>query len=300
VVNVAARICAQAQGSQILISAATRDALHPERHPATFHSKVNLKGKSIPQKLYAVHWGPDLMEQMEPTGTKVPSLAADKKPSPTLFSRKQLLVIAGGALTGILAVVLILALSSGNQKPATEPEPMQPLTEPVAIVEPEPVPVPAPVPVPEADPLLAETESDLNPGPIDLEPDEPGAPVQKYRSLRNSIRVAMRKKGIITGDNPRLDKERRKMRSLWKKSRHQEALRAGRRAKSLLRKIDVDRNLVKSKLLRFNRLFDQIGDTGKKKKITPLARKIMEAYDTGKYQDANKLLNQAIRIMKTS
>jgi serine/threonine protein kinase len=308
VVNVAARICAQAKGGQILISSVTRETLHPERHPATFHSKVSLKGKSIPQKLYAVHWGPELVEEPEPTGLGVPRPKTGEEPAvdPGLFSRKQLLVIAGGALTGLLVVIIAFALSSGGND--TAPADPEPLTAPVPAKDIVPVPVPARVPVPdpvavrvpepESDPLLAEI--DLDPEPIVLEPDQPDETAKKYQSLRKSIRVAMRKKGIITGDNPRLDKERRKMRNLWKKSRHQAALKAGRRARSLLKKIDVDRYLVKSKLLRFNRLFDQIGDTTKKRKVSGLARKIMEAYDSGKYRDANALLNQAIRIMKTS
>jgi hypothetical protein len=154
-------------------------------------------------------------------------------------------------------------------------------------------------PEPEADPLLAETENDVDPAPVYPEKNDAGAHVQKYRSLNKSIRVAMRKKGIITGDNPRLDKERRKMRSLWKKSKQAEALRAGQRANAMLRNISVDRNLVKSKLLRFNRLFDQVGESSKKNKINGLARKIMEAYDSGRYEDANELLNQAIRIMRS-
>ena len=300
VVNVAARICAQARGGQILISSATRETLHPERHPTTFHSKVGLKGKSVPQKLYAVHWGPDLMEVMEPTGL---DLAPVSKDEPGLFSKKLLLVIAGGALTGILAVVIAFALSSSDNTIPPQPEP---LTEPVPAKDIVPVPARVPVsdpvvveePEPESDPLLA--EGDLDPEPIVEETGEPDEHIKKYQSLRKSIRVAMRKKGIITGDNLRLDKERRKMRSLWKKSRHRAALKAGRRARSLLKKIDVDRYLVKSKLLRFNRLFDQIGDTRKKRQVSGLARKIMEAYDSGKYRDANALLNQAIRIMKTS
>jgi len=305
VVNVAARICAQARGGQILISSATRSALHPERHPTTFHSKVSLKGKSIPQKLYAVHWHPELAEEPEPTGLDVPPV---KKPKPRalLFSRKQLLILAGGALTGILAAIIALALSSGDDSrvsPAPEtltaPVPAKdilPPPEPVVSTEPEPELEPEPEP--ESDPLLA--ESDQDPAPIAVETSQPGDHVQKYTSLRKSIRLAMRNKGIITGDIPRLDQERRKMRSLWKKSRHQAALKAGRRARSMLKKITVDRALVKSKLLRFNRLFDQIDDAGKKKQVSGLARKIMEAYDSGKYRDANALLNQAIRIMKTS
>jgi serine/threonine protein kinase len=317
VVNVAARICAQAQGGQILISTATRETLHPERHPTTFHSKVTLKGKSIPQKLYAVHWGPDLLEEPELTGAQVPRPALTKQPAAGLFSKKQLLVIAGGALTGLLAVIIAFALSSSGDNPS--PTPPEPLTAPVTSKDivpvpgdsqpssqsegarvPDPVaaPEPLPEPEPETDPLLA--ESDLEPEPVVLKTNQPKEYIKKYQSLRKSIRIAMRKKGIITGDNPRLDLERRKMRSLWKKSRHQAALKAGRRARSLLKKITVDRALVKSKLLRFNRLFDQIGDAGKKRMVSGLARKIMEAYDSGKYRDANDLLNRAIRIMKTS
>jgi serine/threonine protein kinase len=290
VVNVAARICAQAQGDQILISAATREALHPERHPTTFHSKVNLKGKSIPHKLYAVHWGPQLLEEPEPTGSKMPRPVRTAKSSAGPLSRRQLLVIGGGVATGILAAVIALALSPGEGKPAPEPEPMEPLAAPIAAEEPKP----------EIDPGPAEVESDTDPEPILPEEASAGEHVRKYRSLTKSIRVAMRKKGIITGDDPRLDSERRRMRNLWRKSRHREALKAGQRARTMLRKINVDRALVKSKLLRFNRLFDKIGDAGKKKKIGGLARKIMEAYDSGRYRDANALLNQAIRIMKTS
>jgi hypothetical protein len=209
------------------------------------------------------------------------------------------MTIAGCAAATIIAVIIVVAIAAGGND-----------IEPAVTTAP---PAPVEDPAPEVDPLLDETASDLDPTPIPPQKDETEESpasleepsqrqvfdvyVQKYRTLRTSIRVAMHKKGIITGDNRRLDKERRKMKSHWKKAKYADALRAGQRAKKLLRDIRVDKTLVKAKLLRFNRLYDRIGDKGRKKKITPLAGKIMEAYDSGRYQDANKLLNQAIRMM---
>ena len=119
----------------------------------------------------------------------------------------------------------------------------------------------------------------------------------KLRKLKNAIAITMRNKGIVFGDVPNFDSEYRSMRRFWKKSKHSEALAAANNALAILNKTKVDKAFVRAKMVRFNHQFDKLTDEAISSRVWTLSGDIMKSFESGKYEKANNLINQAFQIM---
>lgn len=138
------------------------------------------------------------------------------------------------------------------------------------------------------------------PAPAGKEPVD--VPVDKLEKLVNTIRLTMRRNGIITGDSKKFDYEYGKMVKWHKRSNHSKALLFGKRALATLRSVQVNKAFVQDKLLRLNRYFDKsfkrMGKKAAIRQLDDLSRQVMAALEAGEYNTANKLLNRFFRIVK--
>lgn len=240
-----------------------------------------------------------------------------------------LLVVTGAMLIILLTDENHGDAASGGDAPPTSPPPAHAgQADPAAPVTPDPPgadenekdhgeglpgdeapeqdPPPAntdPVPV-ENDPDDAAHQTD-NPGP-DKRKNHGGRHTKvaqraagraRVDRLRKTIRGVMRKKGIIAGDDRRLDGELQTMKRLRNRRRYGEALAAGKRAQDILEGIRVDKAFIQAKLLRFNKYFDKHSDSQAADRVMELAQDIVAAMESGRLGKANRLLNRSFHVL---
>jgi hypothetical protein len=116
--------------------------------------------------------------------------------------------------------------------------------------------------------------------------------------LQRALRSGMQKKGILMGDVARLDAELRRLHKALKAGEADEALAAANSAQAVLKDVNIDRVFIQAKLLRFNRLFDQAGDSPAAAKVVDMGQDIMSAVESGQYGRANSLLNKSFQLLQ--
>ncbi len=163
-------------------------------------------------------------------------------------------------------------------------------------------------PAPDADQAAARAAGDEQdaraaPEPELVAPDKPNEARQRAAEARETqrqwrqLRSAMRAKGVIRGDDPTLDRQLKRIRTLRRRGRHTAAQNAMLRAEKHLAEIVIDRSFVRAKLARFNRAFDRAGDRAAAAGAMDLAEDIMAALESGDHARANALLNRSFRTL---
>ena len=144
---------------------------------------------------------------------------------------------------------------------------------------------------------------DFDAGP-DLVPADPKNPVTtKPRpdpavdGQIRQVRAAMGKKGLITGDLPKVDDARVRAHFTAMRGKKAEAERLVADARSAVDAQKIDRALVLTKLGRFNSRYDKSRRPDIADKVEPLARDAGQALSAGQYEVANKKLNQAFALV---
>jgi serine/threonine protein kinase len=318
-VNVAARIGAKAGANQILVSETTQQALNPDLHATRYFSEVKLKGKEEPARLYTVEWAeraeqPTTIISMADLPESVAKSIERENPksaSWNLFANtsRRLKYLIGGGVAVAIVVVTVFALFHGRGEMASD------AGSEIG---------PAAINIVDAGSQLsspgdAHTRMAADPGPgEDVEvPDEaekPDAgesvesatsvsPARSFSERRRLHRLTKKiarlagRKGIIAGDNTRLDEARDRLRGQKQNGQYKSATKTAKRALVILKRIKVDRELVSKKLLRFNGLFDQ-ADAATRGRLDRYSGKIGQAIFEKKFSTANRLLNDAIKLLK--
>jgi hypothetical protein len=111
-----------------------------------------------------------------------------------------------------------------------------------------------------------------------------------------AVRVAMGKKGFLPGDVPAIDDLLKKAVAA-SRSKPAEAEKLAKDAKAAIDAKNVDRAFVLDKLARFNKRYDKSKRPDIADKVEPLARDAASAFAAGRYDDANKKLNQALILV---
>ncbi len=172
---------------------------------------------------------------------------------------------------------------------------------------------PQPVDAAKADPEVREPvgepdpKADPEPDPRPRNTDVAVAPVRPKPSRnttgelnrqKKAVWASMRKRGILSGDSPKLDAELKRMKRNARKNKLAAAIGAARRAQGMIRDLEIDRAFIQAKLLRFNRAFDQAGDSPAAERVGAMAGDIMTAVESGRYERANALLNKAFKTLR--
>ncbi|NMB73921.1 MAG: protein kinase [Myxococcales bacterium] len=219
-------------------------------------------------------------------------------------------------LAGALVWVVVLVFASlqpaepepPHNPPASEPaspaasEPRRPNVSPdTGAPEPEDAGAPAP-----EDAGLAEPADSVQPPPAELKPPKNDKPPRlRPEEARRRLLQSIRRKGIIPGDLPDLDKEIQRLPQLEKNSKDKELLTTYLKVQALVDSVQVGKDFVEKKLLRFNRTFDRLsesaGSTERTAALTDIAQVLQEvdrAMNGQNFVEANRQLNRAFEILK--
>ena len=119
----------------------------------------------------------------------------------------------------------------------------------------------------------------------------------RYRTRRRALDGATRDKGILWGDVPRLDAQRRKMYAAAKAKRWDAAAAAAQSAKSVAEAAKIDKRFVERKLARFNKKYDKSKDAGLKKELGKVFLSVTKALSREDYPGANSALNRGFKLL---
>lgn len=113
-----------------------------------------------------------------------------------------------------------------------------------------------------------------------------------YNDARAGALKAMDTRGIRRGDDDELDRALRAMQRAARQKRWAEAVEAAGKVDRRAEALRVDKAFVLQKLSRYNRAYDAVKDDGVKQALTRLSGDISRALQEGRFDDANRLINQ--------
>ncbi len=320
-VNVAARVSSEAEGDQILISAACQQQLTPGAFPTAFHARTWLKGKESVFEIHAVDW-------QAAQGGDAPlaaALARPRTPSATQPGRRvrpvHLVLIGLCLVIGVAAWWLLstpnpsgpplplgpVPLTGGGKAPA--PIPGAPVaapasaSPPVAPKQPVPSEPPAPVAPTRTKPARRQKRPGTpRPTPAAVSPIDPaklaaesgpgptGLPAAR---MREQLEVLARRKGLIRGDLPDLDRNLTTMDVLITNKKYDEALILGRQTKWAVQNFVLTKTFIKSKLVRLLERVDPESSASRSAIGPQLTTTIYTLMSKGRLRSANRELNAA-------
>ncbi len=139
------------------------------------------------------------------------------------------------------------------------------------------------------------------PGP----PKNERSPRLRPEEARRRLLQSIRRKGLIPGDLPDLDKEIQRLPQLEKNSKDKELLATYLKVQALVDSVQVGKDFVEKKLLRFNRAFDRLseaaGSTERAAVVADIATVLQDvdrAMNGQNFVEANRQLNRAFEILK--
>lgn len=146
--------------------------------------------------------------------------------------------------------------------------------------------------------------STLNPEPATRAPRSPPrkpagllSDQRRYKAARRSLDGAITRRGLLWGDVPALDRQRRAMSNAARAGRFSLALEAAERAQGLVGTASVDKAFVDQKLARFNRQYDKAQDPGHQKELSKIFGDVARAMSRADYERANAALNQGFSLL---
>jgi hypothetical protein len=121
---------------------------------------------------------------------------------------------------------------------------------------------------------------------------------RRFAEEKSALDRVLVQKGLVGGDDAELDRLRQKA-NAEAQQRHWSDARdfaadARRRADGVL----VDKGFVKKKLVRFNERYDAtIADAAARSKIDAMSADVLKQLKEGRYDEANKTLNEAFSLL---
>lgn len=210
-------------------------------------------------------------------------------------------------LAGALVWIVVLVFASLQpaepplqNPPATVPAP-PPATEPPALAVVPDAGAPEPEDAGSEEPADGVQPSVTDPGP----PKNERAPRLRPEEARRRLLQAIRRKGIIPGDLPDLDKEIQRLPQIEKNSKEKDLLAVYLKTQTLVDSVQVGKDFVEKKLLRFNRAFDRLSDAASSTEraavladIAQVLQDVDRAMNGQNFTEANRQLNRAFEILK--
>ncbi|MBI3178847.1 MAG: adenylate/guanylate cyclase domain-containing protein, partial [Deltaproteobacteria bacterium] len=303
-VNVAARVCGKAQGEQILVSEATRAMLPDAAKITSLCMRTELKGKRGKFALYEVawkapaddtalaDWGDTVILRRRIDGEST----AESRPGFAPPRRNRLAVrISVGALAVAAVAVASWRMAASHRAPWPPAAPSQL----AAAVEPAAGRAPGQEIVrrtPEASAGGSLAVGDSPPAPAVWPISRPRS-VAKERIVerRSAVERSMRAKGILRGDDPKLERSLADMEQLAERE-PERALAAADRALVLIRAMRVDRRFIEAKFERFNARYEGAGPDAEAR-VSPVLETVLALVGRGQFDDANRQLNHAFSLL---
>ncbi|MBW1809891.1 MAG: protein kinase [Deltaproteobacteria bacterium] len=121
---------------------------------------------------------------------------------------------------------------------------------------------------------------------------------KKFKKIQGLVYSTMHKKGIISGDSWKLDKEFYQMKKLAKRRKYSKAIAAGNKTLRTISSIKINKAFIESKFTRFNRLYDKTGSSASENEVEDLVDQILNAQEKRNFTKANKLFNKAFKALR--
>ncbi|HSI05761.1 MAG TPA: protein kinase, partial [Myxococcota bacterium] len=306
-VNVAARICALAEGGDILVSSSTRDMLLDPKLVTEFHSSPELKGKQGSYALFSVTWDDDtqVTERSPPPSRETPA-PSPLQSRPPIVGRTRVAWFIMAAALGLLftAGALTMWFDVGDQPEPELTSAATPEAAPIADVPlepPTPVPPSAPPPAPPLAPPAPPPKPAIAVKSTTTSRPPRGGSGRKTVSdadrthaeltrLATDTAAAVRGHGLVDGDVAQLDEAQRDLQRAVRGGDGEHARDAAARAVAIASHQAIDRTFISRKLTRLNGRYDTISKGGVVPKLDDALASAAAAFAHGDFRGANGAL----------
>ena len=154
-------------------------------------------------------------------------------------------------------------------------------------------------------PIEPPVSADKPVGHVQREPERPAPQIKKKEPTKSAVNDRldaverlMRSKGLLAGDDSKLDEERRRASVLAEQGNVQEARATVERAMQQCVRIKIDRKFADAKLTRLNQQFDRVRDPAVRARVEPIMGKVLESISQGDFRGANKELNRCFELLR--